>query len=119
MKVHMVAAINAALKQEMQKDPSVMCLGEDIGVNGGVFRVTDKLQEEFGKDRVVDTPLAEAGIVGASIGLALGGMKPIPEIQFSGFNNSSNVFLNSLWWRCQKERFQKDHESVRYRRSRR
>ncbi|MCB9370817.1 alpha-ketoacid dehydrogenase subunit beta [Candidatus Woesearchaeota archaeon] len=86
MKVHMVAAINAALKQEMQKDPSVMCLGEDIGVNGGVFRVTDKLQEEFGKDRVVDTPLAEAGIVGASIGLALGGMKPIPEIQFSGFS---------------------------------
>ncbi len=82
----MVAAINAALKQEMQKDPSVMCLGEDIGVNGGVFRVTDKLQEEFGKDRVVDTPLAEAGIVGASIGLALGGMKPIPEIQFSGFS---------------------------------
>jgi len=82
----MVAAINSALKLEMKEDSTVMCLGEDVGVDGGVFRVTEGLQTEFGKKRVVDTPLAEAGIVGVAIGLALGGMKPVPEIQFSGFS---------------------------------
>ncbi len=62
-----------------------MVLGEDVGLNGGVFRATDGLQKEFGPDRVIDTPLAELGIIGASIGLAVNGMKPIAEIQFSGF----------------------------------
>jgi pyruvate dehydrogenase E1 component beta subunit len=81
----LVDAINEALYQEMEKDDRVVCLGEDVGVNGGVFRVTDGLQKRFGSDRVVDTPLAESGIMGTAIGLAMAGMRPIPEIQFEGF----------------------------------
>lgn len=81
----MVQAINLALKQEMEKDPKVVLLGEDIGKNGGVFRVTEGLQEKFGEDRVIDTPLAESGIVGTSIGMAIYGLKPVAEIQFMGF----------------------------------
>jgi pyruvate dehydrogenase E1 component beta subunit len=84
-KLDMVGAINLALAQEMAADERVMILGEDVGVNGGVFRVTDGLQKRFGPDRVVDTPLSESGIIGASIGLATAGMLPIPEIQFEGF----------------------------------
>lgn len=80
-----VQAINLALKQEMARDPAVMLLGEDIGKDGGVFRATEGLWEQFGDDRVVDTPLAESAIVGTSIGLAIMGMKPIAEIQFDGF----------------------------------
>lgn len=86
MKMHMVQALNNALQIEMRKDDRVVCLGEDVGVDGGVFRVTDGLQEEFGENRVIDTPLAEAGIIGTSIGMALAGLRPIPEIQFSGFS---------------------------------
>lgn len=86
VKMHMVAALNQALKQEMKVDKSVMLMGEDVGIDGGVFRVTEGLQAEFGADRVVDTPLAEAGIIGTATGLAINGMKPIPEIQFSGFS---------------------------------
>lgn len=82
----MVSALNSALKLAMKEDPTVVLLGEDVGIDGGVFRVTDGLQKEYGEDRVFDTPLAEAGIVGSSIGLAINGMKPIPEIQFSGFS---------------------------------
>jgi len=81
----LVQAITTALDQEMTKDPRVVLLGEDVGVNGGVFRVTDGLQKKHGKHRVVDTPLSESGIMGSSIGLALAGMRPIPEIQFEGF----------------------------------
>ena len=81
----MVESINEALKQSMQSDDKVIIIGEDVGVDGGVFRVTDGLQKEFGKQRVIDTPLSESGIVGTSIGLAINGMKPIAEIQFSGF----------------------------------
>src|SRR3989344_561539 len=81
----MVEALNLALKQEMSKDKSVIVLGEDVGIDGGVFRVTEGLYKKFGPNRVIDTPLAESGIVGTSIGLALGGLKPIAEIQFSGF----------------------------------
>ncbi|MCU0689254.1 MAG: alpha-ketoacid dehydrogenase subunit beta [Phycisphaerales bacterium] len=81
----LVQAITTALDQEMAKDSRVMCLGEDVGVNGGVFRVTDGLQKKYGPERVVDTPLSESGIMGSSIGLALAGMRPIPEIQFEGF----------------------------------
>ncbi len=81
----LVDAINEGLAQEMERDPRVICLGEDVGLNGGVFRVTEGLQKRFGADRVVDTPLSESGIMGAAIGLAMGGMRPIPEIQFEGF----------------------------------
>jgi pyruvate dehydrogenase E1 component beta subunit len=81
----LVQAINLALIQEMEKDDRVLLLGEDIGLNGGVFRVTEGLHQRFGGDRVVDTPLAESGIVGTSIGLAMGGLRPVAEIQFEGF----------------------------------
>ncbi len=83
--LNLVQAINLALHQEMEADDSVIVLGEDVGVNGGVFRVTDGLHATFGGDRVVDTPLAESGIMGSSIGLAMAGMRPVPEIQFEGF----------------------------------
>lgn len=81
----LVQAINQALDQEMARDDRVVILGEDVGKNGGVFRVTEGLQEKHGKHRVVDTPLAESGIMGTAVGLAMAGMRPIPEIQFEGF----------------------------------
>lgn len=81
----LVGAINQALDQMLESDPDVILLGEDVGLNGGVFRVTDGLQAKHGKDRVVDTPLDESGIMGTSIGLAIAGMKSVPEIQFDGF----------------------------------
>ncbi len=81
----LVQAINLALTQEMEADDRVIILGEDVGKNGGVFRVTEGLQARFGEDRVVDTPLAESGIIGTAIGLAMAGLRPIPEIQFEGF----------------------------------
>ncbi len=84
-KMTMVQALNLALRQEMEKDDSVVVLGEDVGVDGGVFRVTDGLINQFGDQRVLDTPLAESGIVGMSIGMAAYGLKPVCEIQFSGF----------------------------------
>jgi pyruvate dehydrogenase E1 component beta subunit len=81
----MVQALNDALRTSMRKDPRVVVLGEDVGKLGGVFRVTQGLQGEFGEERVIDTPLAEGGIVGCAIGMALGGLKPVPEIQFADF----------------------------------
>ena len=78
-------AINAGLRRALETDPKVLLMGEDIGALGGVFRVTDGLQKDFGADRVVDTPLAESGIVGTAIGLALRGYRPVCEIQFDGF----------------------------------
>ena len=78
-------AINAGLRQSLRDDDKVILLGEDIGKLGGVFRVTDGLQAEFGADRVVDTPLAESGILGAAVGLAYRGYRPVVEIQFDGF----------------------------------
>jgi pyruvate dehydrogenase E1 component beta subunit len=81
----MVKALNLALRQEMERDPDVLVIGEDVGVDGGVFRVTEDLQRAFGSRRVIDSPLAEAAIVGTSIGMALYGLRPICEIQFSGF----------------------------------
>lgn len=83
--LNLVQAINLALIQEMERDERVLLLGEDVGINGGVFRVTEGLQARFGARRVVDTPLAESGIIGTSIGLAMGGLRPVPEIQFEGF----------------------------------
>ncbi len=83
--LNMVEAINAALMEEMARDESIIVLGEDVGQLGGVLRVTDGLHSRFGPERVIDTPLAEAGIVGTALGLAVGGFKPVPEIQFMGF----------------------------------
>ena len=78
-------AINEGLRRSLETDPKVLLMGEDIGALGGVFRVTDGLQKDFGEDRVVDTPLAESGILGTAIGLALRGYRPVCEIQFDGF----------------------------------
>ncbi|MBI4347078.1 MAG: alpha-ketoacid dehydrogenase subunit beta [Elusimicrobia bacterium] len=83
--INLVQAINQGLRQAMEADERVLVLGEDVGLNGGVFRVTEGLQKLFGPERVVDTPLAELGIVGASVGLAVAGMRPVCEIQFDGF----------------------------------
>ena len=82
----MVQALNLGLNQEMEKDDRVIVLGEDVGLDGGVFRVTEGLVQKFGEDRSVDTPLAESGIVGMSIGMAAYGLRPVCEIQFSGFS---------------------------------
>ena len=84
-KLTIIEAVNLALKQEMKRDKSVLVLGEDVGVDGGVFRATEGLLKLFGKERVIDTPLSESGIVGTSIGLSLAGLKPVCEIQFDGF----------------------------------
>ncbi len=84
-RLNMVKALNLALLQEMERDHDIVIIGEDVGVDGGVFRVTEDLQRAYGSQRVIDSPLAEAGIVGASVGMALYGLKPICEIQFSGF----------------------------------
>ena len=84
-KLNMVKALNQALFQEMERDGDVLILGEDVGVDGGVFRVTDDLQRAFGSQRVIDSPLAEAAIIGTAVGMALYGLKPVCEIQFSGF----------------------------------
>jgi pyruvate dehydrogenase E1 component beta subunit len=85
VRLNIVEAIDQALQQEMQRDPSVVILGEDVGRDGGVFRVTDGLVQRFGEDRVIDTPLAESGIVGMAIGMAIAGYRPVAEIQFAGF----------------------------------
>jgi pyruvate dehydrogenase E1 component beta subunit len=81
----LVEAVNLALAHEMQRDPDVLLLGEDIGVNGGVFRATNGLIARFGRERVIDTPLAEGAIAGVAVGMAAMGLKPVAEIQFSGF----------------------------------
>src|SRR3990172_1384902 len=75
----LLQAINSALAEEMERNPAVVLLGEDIGKNGGVFRVTEGLWERFGPERVIDTPLAESGIIGTAIGLAMAGLRPVPE----------------------------------------
>ncbi len=85
MQANMVTAINNALEIGMSENENVVLLGEDIGKDGGVFRVTEGLQAKFGENRVIDTPLAEAGIAGMSIGMALSGLKPVAEMQFAGF----------------------------------
>lgn len=81
----MIQAITDALRTELKNDPNVLVFGEDVGVNGGVFRATEGLQKEFGEERVFDTPLAESGIGGLAVGLGLQGYRPVPEIQFFGF----------------------------------
>jgi pyruvate dehydrogenase E1 component beta subunit len=84
-KLNMVKALNLALLQEMERDEDIIVIGEDVGVDGGVFRVTEDLHRKFGGKRVIDSPLAEAAIIGTSVGMALYGLKPVCEIQFSGF----------------------------------
>jgi len=104
-KMTMVQALNLALRQQMEKDDSVVILGEDVGRDGGVFRVTDELLDKFGPERVIDTPLAESGIAGMSIGMAVYGLKPVCEIQFSGFSYFSFHQIEShasrMRWRSQ------------------
>jgi pyruvate dehydrogenase E1 component beta subunit len=85
MQMTMIEALNSALALELERDKRVVLLGQDIGVNGGVFRVTEHLQKKFGEQRVFDTPLAESGIIGSSVGMAIYGLRPIAEIQFAGF----------------------------------
>ena len=85
MATTMLKALNQSLRDALTEDEKVVLLGEDIGTLGGVFRVTDGLKKEFGEHRVVDTPLAESGIVGTAIGLAYRGYRPVVEIQFDGF----------------------------------
>ncbi len=81
----LVGAVNAALAHAMDADQSVVVLGQDVGVDGGVFRATDGLMARFGAERVIDTPLAETGIAGVSVGMAAQGLRPVAEIQFMGF----------------------------------
>ena len=84
-RLSLAKGLNAGLRKAMDKDPKVVLMGEDVGKLGGVFRITEGLQKDFGEDRVIDTPLAESGIVGSAIGLALRGYRPVVEIQFDGF----------------------------------
>jgi len=83
--MNIIQAVNDALRLEMRRDPNVVILGEDVGKFGGVFRATQGLEQEFGTARVIDTPLAESGIIGTAVGMALYGLKPVPEIQFADF----------------------------------
>ena len=87
--MNMIEAIRGTLGAEMERDERVVLLGQDIGRNGGVFRATEGLQERFGADRVVDMPLAEAVIVGSAVGLAMSGLRPVPELQFLGFGSQA------------------------------
>jgi len=104
-KMTMIQALNLALRQEMEKDDGVIVLGEDVGVDGGVFRATDGLIAQFGEERVLDTPLAESAIAGMSIGMAAYGLKPVCEIQFSGFSYQTFHQIENhaarLRWRSQ------------------
>jgi len=84
-KVTLGKSLTSGLRKAMEKDPKVVLIGEDIGKLGGVFRITEGLQKDFGEERVIDSPLAESGIVGTAVGLALRGYRPVCEIQFDGF----------------------------------
>jgi len=106
-KRNMVQALNLALDQEMKRDDRVVVLGEDVGVDGGVFRVTDGLYDKYGGSRVIDTPLAEAAILGSAIGMALAGLRPVAEIQFSGFS-----YLISAQLECHASRYRSRSQGV-------
>jgi len=95
----MAKAINNGLRKALADNPKVLLMGEDIGPLGGVFRVTEGLQAEFGASRVIDTPLAESGIVGTAIGLAMRGYRPVCEIQFDGFISSRASTRSRRSWR--------------------
>src|SRR5947207_3760034 len=85
MQMTMIEALNQALTLELERDKRVVVFGQDIGVNGGVFRVTERLQEKFGEQRVFDTPLSESAIIGSAVGMSVYGLRPVAEIQFAGF----------------------------------
>jgi pyruvate dehydrogenase E1 component beta subunit len=102
MQMTMIEALNQELALELERDPRVVLLGEDIGLNGGVFRVTEHLQRRFGEKRVFDTPLAESAIIGTSIGMAVYGLRPVAEIQFAGF---MYVCMNQLASQAARIRF--------------
>ena len=102
MQMTMIEALNQALALEMERDERVVVFGEDIGINGGVFRVTDQLQRKFGEKRVFDTPLAESGIMGTAVGMAVYGLRPVAEIQFAGF---LYVSMNQLVSQAARMRF--------------
>ena len=90
----MVAAINSALDIKLQEDQNVVVYGEDVGVEGGVFRVTQDLQKKYGEERVFDSPLAESAIVGTALGMAVAGLRPVVEVQFCGFVYPGSGALN-------------------------
>src|SRR5258708_28184332 len=94
MQMTMIEALNSALTLELERDKRVVLLGQDIGANGGVFRVTEHLQRKFGEERVFDTPLSESAIIGSSVGMAVYGLRPTPEIKFAVFLFS---FLNNSY----------------------
>ena len=100
-RMNMVQAINLALHEEMKRDENVIVMGQDVGVNEGVFRVTAGLYKEFGERRVIDTPLAESGILGTAVGMALAGLRPVAEMQFSGF---SYLMMGHLEGHCSRYR---------------
>jgi pyruvate dehydrogenase E1 component beta subunit len=102
MQMTMIEALNSALALELERDQRVVLFGEDIGANGGVFRVTEHLQKNFGETRVFDTPLAESGIIGTAVGMAVYGLRPIAEIQFAGF---LYVCMNQLVSQAARMRF--------------
>jgi len=102
MQMTMIEALNNALALELERDSRVVMLGQDIGANGGVFRVTEKLQQKFGERRVFDTPLSESAIIGSSVGMAIYGLRPIAEIQFAGF---LFVCMNQLVSQAARMRF--------------
>ena len=83
--MNMIQALNSAMDIAMQRDPSVVVLGQDVGYFGGVFRCTEGLQKKYGEQRVIDTPIAEGGIIAAAIGMAVGGLRPVAEIQFADY----------------------------------
>src|SRR5438094_508071 len=85
MQMTMIEALNQALTLELERDKRVVVFGQDIGVNGGVFRVTERLQQKFGEKRVFDTPLSESAIIGSAVGMSIYGLRPVAEIQFAGF----------------------------------
>src|SRR5438093_11246389 len=88
--ITLVESVRLALVEEMQADQSVIVLGEDVGVHGGVFRATDGLQKQFGENRVIDTPLAELGIAGVAIGAAMSGLRPVAEIQVADYIHTAS-----------------------------
>jgi pyruvate dehydrogenase E1 component beta subunit len=102
MRMTMIEALNLGLMQELERDERVVIFGEDIGPNGGVFRVTEGLQKKFGERRVFDTPLAESGIIGTAVGMAVYGLRPVAEIQFAGF---LYVSMNQLVTQAARMRF--------------
>ena len=92
-KLNLIQAVTQALDNELELDKSVVIYGEDVGVEGGVFRATVGLREKYGETRVFDSPLAESAIVGSAIGMAINGLKPVVELQFMGFSREAAFFL--------------------------